>query len=210
MIKVLIADDHPVVREGLKQIISKANDMNVAAEALDCSEVIEFVKREDWDVVVMDLNMPGKDGLELLKDLKNIKPELPILILSVFPEEQIGVRTFKLGASGYMNKETAPKELVNAIRKIYNGGKYISEALAEKLVAGLEDGSDKNIHDLLSDREFQVLRLIASGKDVDEIADELFISVKTVRTYRDRILEKLKLKNNVEIARYAIQNKLMD
>ncbi|OGU35125.1 MAG: DNA-binding response regulator [Ignavibacteria bacterium GWB2_35_6b] len=210
MIKVLIADDHPVVREGLKQIISKANDMNVAAEALDCSEVIEFVKREDWDVVVMDLNMPGKDGLELLKDLKNIKPELPILILSVFPEEQIGVRTFKLGASGYMNKETAPKELVNAIRKIYNGGKYISEALAEKLVAGLEDGSDKNIHDLLSDREFQVLRLIASGKDVDEIADELFISVKTVRTYRDRILEKLKLKNNVEIAHYALKNKLLE
>jgi len=184
--------------------------MNVAAEALDCSEVIEFVKREDWDVVVMDLNMPGKDGLELLKDLKNIKPELPILILSVFPEEQIGVRTFKLGASGYMNKETAPKELVNAIRKIYNGGKYISEALAEKLVAGLEDGSDKNIHDLLSDREFQVLRLIASGKDVDEIADELFISVKTVRTYRDRILEKLKLKNNVEIAHYALKNKLLE
>ena len=210
MIKVLIADDHPVVREGLKQIISKDDDINIAGEALNCYEVIELVEKEDWDVVVMDLNMPGKDGLELLKDLKSLKPELPILILSVFPEEQIGVRTFKLGASGYMNKETAPKELVNAIKKIYNGGKYISAALAEKLVAGLEEGSDKNPHDLLSDREFQVLRLIASGKDVDEIAEELFISVKTVRTYRDRILEKLKLKNNVEIAHYALKNRLLE
>ena len=210
MIKVLIADDHPVVREGLKQIISKDDDINIAGEALNCYEVIDLVQKEDWDVIVMDLNMPGKDGLELLKDLKALKPELPILILSVFPEEQIGVRTFKLGASGYMNKETAPKELVNAIKKIYNGGKYISAALAEKLVAGLEEGVDKNAHDLLSDREFQVLRFIASGKDVDEIAEELFISVKTVRTYRDRILEKLKLKNNVEIAHYALKNKLLE
>ena len=210
MIKVLIADDHPVVREGLKQIISKADDMDVAGEALDCREVIELVEKEDWDVVVMDLNMPGKDGLELLKDLKCMKPDLSILVLSMFPEEQFGVRTFKLGASGYMNKETAPKELVNAIRKIHSGGKYVSAALAEKLVAGLEDGSDKNVQDLLSDREFQVLRLIASGKDVDEIAEELFISVKTVRTYRDRILEKMKLKNNVEIAHYALKNKLLE
>ncbi len=131
-------------------------------------------------------------------------------MLSMFPEEQIAVRTFKIGAAGYMNKETAPKELVNAIRKIYGGGKYVSAALAERLVADLDSDSNKKPHELLSDREFQVLRMVAAGKDVDEIAEELFISVKTVRTYRDRILDKLKLKNDVEIARYAIKNKLLD
>lgn len=210
MIKILIADDHPVVREGLKQIISKAVDMNVAGEALDGMQVLQMIEKENWDVIVLDIGMPGKDGLEVLKDIKKQKPELPVLILSMFPEEQIAVRTFKVGAAGYMNKETAPKELVNAIRKIYDGGKYVSPSLAEKLVADLDSDAEKKPHDLLSDREFQVLRMIASGKDVDEIADELFISVKTVRTYRDRILDKLKLKNDVEIARYAMKNKLLE
>lgn len=209
MVKILIADDHPVVREGLKQIISKASDLNVAGEALDGTQVLDMIAKEDWDVIVLDIGMPGRDGLEVLKEIKRQKPKLPVLILSIYPEEQIAVRTFKIGASGYMNKEAAPKELVNAIRKIYNGGKYVSAALAEHIVADLES-EDKKPHELLSDREFQVMRMIASGKNVDEIADELFISVKTVRTYRDRILEKLKLKNDVEIARYAINNKLMD
>jgi DNA-binding NarL/FixJ family response regulator len=210
MIKILIADDHPVVREGLKQIISKADDMNVVCEALNGMEVPELINSQNPDVVVLDLGMPGKDGLEVLKDIKKNNPDLPVLILSMYPEEQIAVRTFKIGADGYMNKETAPKELVNAIRKIYGGGKYVSASLAEKLVASLDSDANKKPHELLSDREFQVFRMIAGGNDVDEIAEELFISVKTVRTYRDRILEKLKLKNDVEIARYAIKNKLLD
>ena len=208
MIKILIADDHPVVREGFKQIISKADDLLVEAEALSGFEVVELVNKKDFDVVVLDLSMPGKDGLEVLKDLKAIKPSLPVLILSMHPEEQVALRTFKSGAAGYLNKESAPGELVNAIRKIHSGGKYVSPALAEKLVADL-DKKEEEPHESLSDREFQVFRLIASGMDVDEIAEELFISVKTVRTYRDRILEKLQLKNNVEIAHYAIKHKLV-
>lgn len=210
MIRILIADDHPVVREGLKQIISKADDMKVEFEALDGMQAVDIVNKNILDVVVLDIGMPGKDGLEVLKDIKKNKPDLPVLILSMYPEEQIAVRTFKIGAAGYMNKETAPKELVNAIRKIYGGGKYVSPALAEKLVADLDEDSNKKPHELLSDREFQVFRMIASGMDADEIAEELFISVKTVRTYRERILEKIKLKNDVEIARYAIKNKLLD
>ncbi len=208
MIKILIADDHPVVREGFKQIISKADDLLVEAEALSGFEVVELVNKKDFDVVVLDLSMPGKDGLEVLKDLKAIKPSLPVLILSMHPEEQVALRTFKSGAAGYLNKESAPGELVNAIRKIHSGGKYVSPALAEKLVANL-DKKEEEPHESLSDREFQVFRLIASGMDVDEIAEELFVSVKTVRTYRDRILEKLQLKNNVEIAHYAIKHKLV-
>ena len=208
MIKILIADDHPVVREGFKQIISKADDLKVTGEALSGFEVLEKISKDNYDVVVLDLSMPGKDGLEVLKDLKNIKPELPVLILSMHPEDQIALRTFKSGASGYLNKESAPGELVNAIRKIYSGGKYVSAALAEKLITDL-DKKDEEPHESLSDREFQVFKHIASGMDVDEIAEELFISVKTVRTYRDRILEKLELKNNVEIAHYAIKNKLV-
>jgi len=208
MIRILIADDHPVVREGLKQIISKSPDLTVTAEALSGFEVIERIVKEEFDIIVLDLSMPGKDGLEVLKDIKTLKPSLPVLILSMHPEEQIALRTFKAGASGYLNKESAPGELVNAVKKIVSGGKYISPALAEKLIPGMEK-KEEYPHDSLSDREFQVFRLIASGKDVDEIAEELFISVKTVRTYRDRIIEKLNVKNNVEIARYAIEHKLV-
>lgn len=208
MIRILIADDHPVVREGFKQIISKADDLKVVDEALTGFEVLEKISKENYDVVVLDLSMPGKDGLEVLKDLKNLKPNLQVLILSMHPEDQAAMRTFKSGASGYLNKESAPGELVNAIRKIHSGGKYISAAMAEKLVS-VFDKNEETPHESLSDREFQVLRFIASGKDVDEIAEELFISVKTVRTYRDRILEKLSLKNNVEIAHYAIKHKLV-
>jgi two-component system, NarL family, invasion response regulator UvrY len=208
MIKILIADDHPVVREGFKQIISKADDLKVVDEALTGFEVLDKITKDDFDVVVLDLSMPGKDGLEVLKDLKNIKPNLPVLILSMHPEDQVAMRTFKGGASGYLNKESAPGELVNAIRKIYAGGKYVSPAMAEKLVSAF-DKKEEAPHESLSDREFQVLRFIASGKDVDDIAEELFISVKTVRTYRDRILEKLALKNNVEIAHYAIKYNLL-
>lgn len=210
MIKILIADDHPVVREGLKQIISKAEDMTVQGEALNGNETIEMIKTGEWDVVVLDIAMPGRDGLDVLKEIRAAKPKLPVLILSVHPEEQIAVRTLKLGASGYMNKEAAPKELVNAIRKVYSGSKYVSSSLAEKIVSSLDSNASDDPNQILSDREFQVMRMIASGKNVNEIADELFISVKTVRTYRERILQKLKLKNDVEIARYALKNRLLE
>jgi DNA-binding NarL/FixJ family response regulator len=209
MIKILIADDHPVVREGLKGIIARASDMKIDGEALNGQEVLQKVAEDEWDVVVLDIGMPGRDGLEILKDLHGEKPELPVLMLSMYPEDQVAVRALKAGAAGYMNKETAPKELVNAIRKIHGGGKYVSAALAEKLAASLEEDAQAAPHELLSNREFQVLRLIASGKEAQEIADELFISVKTVRTYRDRIQEKLDLKNDVELAHYAIQHRLL-
>lgn len=212
MIKILIADDHPVVREGLKQILAGAADMTVGGEALNGQEVLEKVAGEEWDVLVLDIGMPGRDGLEVLKDIHRAQPDLPVLVLSMYPEEQVAIRALKAGAAGYMNKETAPKELVNAIKKIYNGGKYVSAALAEQLASQLDSQSHAHNtpHDALSDREFQVFRLLASGKEVQEIADELFISVKTVRTYRDRIHEKLNLKNDVELARYAMQHGLAE
>jgi DNA-binding NarL/FixJ family response regulator len=209
MIKILIADDHPVVREGLKGIIARASDMQIGGEALNGQEVLQKIAEEEWDVVVLDIGMPGRDGLEVLKDIHGEKPELPVLMLSMYPEDQVAVRALKAGAAGYMSKETAPKELVNAIRKIHAGGKYVSATLAEKLAAGLEEHAQAAPHELLSNREFQVLRLIASGKEAQEIAEELFISVKTVRTYRDRIQEKLSLKNDVELAHYAIQHRLL-
>ncbi len=209
MIKILIADDHPVVREGLKGIIARASDMKVGGEALNGQEVLQKVAEEEWDLVVLDIGMPGRDGLEILRDLHSEKPEIPVLMLSIYPEDQVAVRALKAGAAGYMNKETAPKELVNAIRRIHGGGKYVSAALAEKLAASLEENAQEAPHELLSNREFQVLRLVASGKEAQEIADELFISVKTVRTYRDRILEKLDLKNEVEVAHYALQHRLL-
>lgn len=210
MIKILIADDHPVVREGLKQILAAASDMTVGGEALNGQEVLDKIAAEEWDVLVLDIGMPGRDGLEVLKDVHREQPDLPVLVLSMYPEEQVAIRALKAGAAGYMNKETAPKELVNAIKKIFNGGKYVSAALAEKLASQLDSHAHNAPHEALSDREFQVFRQLASGKEVQEIADELFISVKTVRTYRDRIHEKLNLKNDVELARYAMQHGLAE
>lgn len=210
MIKVLIADDHPVVREGLKQILSKATDMVVGGEALNGQEVLDKVRSEKWDVIILDLNMPGKDGFEVLKEIRREKSKLPILILSIQSEEQIGVRVLRAGASGFLSKESAPKELLNAIRKIHTGGKFVSASLAERLAMEVEAKTDEEPHKLLSNREYQVLCLIASGKTINEIADQLSISDKTVRTYRERLLEKMKLKNDVELTHYAIQHKLIE
>jgi len=210
MIKVLIADDHPVVREGLKQILSKATDMVVGGEALNGQEVLDKVRSEKWDVIILDLNMPGKDGFEVLKEIRREKAKLPILILSIQSEEQIGVRVLRAGASGFLSKESAPKELLNAIRKIHTGGKFVSASLAERLAMEVEAKTDEEPHKLLSNREYQVLCLIASGKTINEIADQLSISDKTVRTYRERLLEKMKLKNDVELTHYAIQHKLIE
>ncbi|MDP4173440.1 MAG: response regulator transcription factor [Bacteroidota bacterium] len=210
MIKIIIADDHPVVREGLKQIISQSKEMIVVDEAFDGSEVLEKLDKIECDVLMLDFEMPGRDGFDVLKDIQRLRPELPVLMLSVHPEDQIALRALRMGAAGYLNKVAAPKELVNAIKKIYSGGKYVSSSLAEKLVIGLTSKEPEAPHEKLSDREFQTLRLIVSGKDVEEIAEEMFISVKTVRTYRDRILEKLNMKNNVELTHYAIKHKLFD
>lgn len=211
MIKVLIADDHSVVRSGIKQILSDESDMQVAGEACNSQEVIEKISNEKYDVLVLDITMPGKSGLEVLTDVKKIRSEIPILILSMHPEEQYAVRALRSGASGYLTKESAPEELVVAIRKINGGGKYVSGSLAEVLAFDLEDRGKGSVipHENLSDREFQVLCLLASGKSVKEISKELFLSVKTISTYRTRILEKMKMKSNSELTYYAIQNKLI-
>jgi two-component system, NarL family, invasion response regulator UvrY len=209
MIKVLIADDHPIVREGLKQVIEKGADMEVAGEALNGQEVLDKVYAEKWDVVILDFSMPGKTGLDVIKELRRERPKLPILVLSMYPEGELAPRLLKAGAAGYLNKESAPRELVHAIRKVYAGGKYVSPALAEKLATDLTVPADKKPHDILSDREYQVFLRLAAGRSVQEIADENSLSVKTVRTYRERILEKLKLKNDVEIAHFAIEHRLM-
>ena len=210
MIKILIADDHSVVRAGLKQIISGIPDMAIVDEAGNANVVIDKIRNNDYSVVVLDIAMPGKSGLDTLKEIKAERPGLPVLMLSMYPEDQYAIRVLKSGAAGYLTKESAPEELVTAIRTVANGKKYISPSLAEKLVINLDSDGKKEPHELLSDREYQVLRMIASGKAVSEIADELSLSVKTISTYRSRILEKMNLKNNAELTTYAIQNNLVD
>jgi two-component system, NarL family, invasion response regulator UvrY len=209
MIKILIADDHAIVREGLKQILADTPDMVVAGEATNGQEVLDQIRREDWDLVLMDLAMPGKDGLDTLKELKHEKPKLPVLILSIYPEEQYAVRLLKAGASGYLTKESAPEELIAAIRKVYQKGKYVSQSLAEKLAFYLESDVEKPVHELLSDREYQVMLMIAAGKTVKEIADEMFLSVKTISTYRVRALQKMGMKNNAAFTYYAMKHGLV-
>ena len=208
-IKILIADDHPIVRAGFKQVIADTPDMLVADDAGNGQEVLNLIGKKDYDLVLLDISMPGRSGLEILKDLKSEKPKLPVLILSIYPEEQYAVRALRAGASGYMTKASAANELIAAIRKISAGGKYISASLAEKLAFYLDGDATRPPHETLSDREYQVMLMIASGKTVTEIADELCLSVKTISTYRTHILEKMKMKNNAEITLYAVQNKLV-
>jgi two-component system invasion response regulator UvrY len=210
MIKILIADDHAIVREGLKQILAETLDMVVADEATTGNEVLEKVLENEYDVVILDISMPGRDGVDILKQLKGHNPRLPILVLSMHSEDQYAVRVLKAGAAGYMTKESAPEDLITAIRRIATGRKYISSSLAEKLAFDLERDSKKPSHETLSDREYQVMCMIASGKRAQEIAEELCLSVKTVSTYRARILEKMKMKNNAELMRYAIRYGLVD
>jgi DNA-binding NarL/FixJ family response regulator len=195
MLKILIADDHPVFRRGLKQIIDDTSDMTVSDEAINGWEVLSKVRASNYDVVLLDISMPGKDGLEVLAQLKHEKPQLPVLMLSMYPEEQFAVRALRAGASGYLTKESAPDELVGAIRKVSAGGKYVSSALAEELALDLQRGDKQPLHETLSDREYRVMCLIASGKTATEIARELSLSVKTISTYRHRILDKMKMKN---------------
>ncbi|MCW8804294.1 MAG: response regulator transcription factor [Ignavibacteriaceae bacterium] len=209
-IKILIADDHAIVREGLKQIVAEEKDILVAGEAENSEQMMELLKKEKWSLVVLDINMPGKSGLEALKDIKLLYPELPVLILSMFSEDQYGIRALKAGASGYLKKVSAPTELVTAIRKIISGGKYINPALAEKLAEKYGRKENELPHEKLSDREYQIMCNIALGKTAEEIAQELSISINTVYTYRNRILDKMSMKSNVELTQYVLSNKLVE
>ncbi|MGE5301199.1 MAG: response regulator [Acidobacteriota bacterium] len=210
MIRILIADDHRIVREGLKQILAETPDMIVVDEASNGQEVLGKVWENDYDVVLLDISMPGRSGLDILKQLKNERPKLAVLVLSMYSEEQYAMRALRAGASGYMTKESAPDELIEAIRKVSTGRKYISPTVAEKLAVSLEANDERPAHENLSDREYQVMCMIASGKTIKTIADELSLSVKTVSTYRTRILEKMRMKNNAELTHYSIQNRLVE
>lgn len=210
MIKILVVDDHTIVREGLKQILEDIPDISVVDEASNGKEVINKVGNKDYDLVLLDISLPGRSGLDVLKQLKTIKPKLPVLMLSMYPEEQYAIRSLRASASGYLTKESASDELIDAIRKVAKGRKYITSSLAEKLAFEMEIDAGKPIHETLSDREYQVMCMIASGKRVKDIAEILSLSIKTISTYRSRILKKMKMKNNAQLTHYAIKNGLVD
>jgi two-component system invasion response regulator UvrY len=209
MIRVLIADDHPIVRAGLRQVLARATGIAVAAEAGNGQEILDGIAAGGIDVVVMDFSMPGKSGLDVIRQIRQNLPRLPILVLSMHPENGLAPRLLKAGASGYLQKESATQNLEEAIHKLASGGRYVSSSLAEKLAADLSAAGSRKPHEELSDREFQVLLRIVAGRSQQEIADELSLSVKTVRTYRDRIMEKMSMKNDVELTRYALDNGLL-
>ncbi len=210
MKKVLVADDHTVVREGIKRIIEETSDMVVAGEAVNGWEVLDKARSGDYDVVVLDISMPGKNGMEILKELKRERPGVPVLILSMHPEEQYALRALRAGASGYVTKESAPDELIAALEKVLRGSKYITSALAERLVLDIGVGSEESLHEKLSDRELQVLCLLAEGKTINQIGQELCLSAKTISTYRSRIMQKMAMKTNAQLIRYAIKHGLVD
>jgi two-component system invasion response regulator UvrY len=209
VISILIADDHAILRRGLKEILTGELEGAVFDEAPDAQQVLAMVQSHAWDLVILDISMPGRSGLDLLRDLQQLRPELPVLVLTMHPEDQYAKRVLKAGAAGYMNKETAPKELVKAVRKVLAGGRYVSEGLAEKLAADLSADDARLPHERLSDREFEVLRMIASGKTITQIAEELHLSATTVSTHRARILEKMGMANNADLMRYALHSGLI-
>jgi DNA-binding NarL/FixJ family response regulator len=210
MIRVLIVDDHAIVRQGLRRILDEANGMMAAGEAANGVEALKMMRTEKWDIVLLDISMPEKNGIDTLKQIIERSKEAKVLILSMYPEDQHAVRLMKAGASGYLTKETAPEQLVEAIRLVVAGKKYISPTLSELLLVECGSDSGKMPHEILSDREYQVLRLLGSGKKVSEVAVALSLSVKTVSTYRTHILEKMKLRNNAELTYYVMQNGLKD
>jgi DNA-binding NarL/FixJ family response regulator len=210
MIRVLIVDDHAVVRRGLKEILTRDLDGSVCDEAENAEQAIIKVRGQDWELVILDIAMPGRGGLEVLRDIRRERRELPVLIFSMHAEDQYARRVLQAGARGYMNKESPPEELIKAIQRILAGGRYVSLALAEKLAWDLSEEAGREVHETLSDREFEVLRMIACGKTVSLIAEELHLSAATVSTYRARILEKMKMTNTAELIRYAFRNHLVD
>lgn len=210
MTRILIADDHELLRRGLKSILAESFPDSSVAEAADARQTLEAVDKERWDIVLLDINMPGRSGIDVLPDLKRLHPELPVIVLSAFPEKDYAVRAFKLGASGYVSKQSASAELMAAIRKALSGGRYVTPLLAEALAATVAGEPPSAPHEMLSNRELQVLRLVALGKSLKEVAAELCLSEKTIGTYRTRISQKLGLSTNVELARYATLNRLVD
>lgn len=207
--KVLIADDHAIVRKGLKQIIHEEYPQALIEEASNAEELIHKTMLDSWDVIITDLSMPGRSGLDALRQIRESFPKLPVLVLSMHPEDQYAIRVLKAGASGYINKDSAQEELIVAMNKVLNGKKYISSRVAEQMAEAIDDNSNKALHETLSDREFDVLKMLASGKAVSEIADMLSLSSTTISTYRARILEKMKMKSNADITRYALENQLI-
>jgi two-component system, NarL family, invasion response regulator UvrY len=209
MLRILIADDHTIVRKGLKQILLEEFSGALIQEVPDAEELVKKVMAEKWDVVLSDLSMPGRSGLDALQQIKSSFPDLPVLILSIHPEEQYALRALRSGAAGYLSKDTAPDELVKAVKKVLLGKKYISQSIAEKLADSFSSTYQKQLHETLSDREFDVMKLLANGKSVSEIAEMLSLSVTTVSTYRARVMVKMNLKSNSDLTRYAIENKLI-
>jgi len=210
MIKILIADDHTIVREGLKQILAETSDIAVSGEASNGQDTLRKVRSHNYDIILLDISLPGISGLDVLKQIKSLKPDLPVLILSMYPEEQYAVRTLRAGASGYLTKESASVELIRAIREVARGKKYITMSLAEKIAVSWETKRDKPLHETLSDREYQVLCLIASGKTVKEISRLLSLSVKTVSTHRSRLLKKMDMRNSAQLTLYGIKHNLIE
>ena len=209
MVRILIADDHPLIRKGLRQILSDYKNIQKIDEASNGFDVLTLIEKNNYDAVILDISMPGKDGIEILKDIKKKNPMLPVLILSIQSEEQYAIRALKLGASGCINKATAPEELVNAIKKIVKGQRYINQKVDEILIENLSDGDSEYPHERLSEREFQVMLLIASGNSLTEIADKLFLSIKTVSTYKERLLRKMGMHKTTQLIDYVLKNKLL-
>jgi two-component system invasion response regulator UvrY len=210
MIKVLLADDHAIVRGGLKEILQRHMESVECGEAENAEQVLAQVRERSWDLLILDITMPGRSGLDIITDLKLLRPQLPVLVLSMMPEDQFGKRVLRAGAFGYLKKESAPEELIEAIRKLLAGGRYVSPALAEKLVLDLDDRANRPLHEGLSAREFEILVMLGSGKTVSQIAEELHLSATTVSTYRARILEKMNMSTTAELMRYAFRNHLVD
>ncbi|MDO8315343.1 MAG: response regulator transcription factor [Rugosibacter sp.] len=209
-IHVLIADDHAIVRQGLKQILSETDDLVVTGEADDGADALQLARQQPWDVFLLDVSMPNRNGIDTLKQLKKEFPRLPILMLSMHPEEQYAVRALKAGAAGYLTKQSAPEQLVTAIRQVAGGKKYVSTAVAQQLIEALSDDTDKLPHERITDREYQVLVMISTGNTLTQIAENLNLGVATVSTYRARLLEKMGLKSTAEIIRYGLENGLVD
>jgi two-component system, NarL family, invasion response regulator UvrY len=210
VLRILIADDHAILRRGLKEILVRELDGVTCGEAQNAEQVLAEVQNQDWDLLILDITMPGRGGLDVLRTLRSVRPRLPVLVLSMHPEDQYGKRVLRAGASGFMNKECAPDELIKAVRKVLAGGAYVSQALAERLALELNQDAGQPAHASLSDREFEVLLKIASGKTVGQIAEDLHLSVPTISTYRARILEKMRMATTAELMHYALRNHLVD